>query len=65
MTDSPVRPAPGSVGEPAPTRFKIQDSVSNKKSTRNALTTEAEFQKYVSGPISSEETDILWFWEVK
>jgi len=26
---------------------------------------ETEFQKYTSGEVSSEETDILWFWEVR
>jgi len=65
MTDSPIRRAPGSVGEPAPMQFKIWDSMSDKKSARNVLTMESEFQKYVSGLILSEETDILWFWKVK
>ncbi|KAF8498973.1 hypothetical protein F5888DRAFT_1802387 [Russula emetica] len=61
MTDSPVQPDP--VVSVAPTRFKVQDSVYKKKSTRNVSSVDVEFQKYVSGPISSEETNILRFWE--
>jgi hypothetical protein len=66
-TDPPVQPAPvpvvRSTFKPAPTRFRIQDSVFNKK-THNEFTVEAEFQKYISDSMSSEESSILWFWEV-
>jgi hypothetical protein len=65
MTASPVRPAPSSVVKRAPTRFKVQDSVYKKRSTHNMPSVDAEFQKYVSDLISSEETDILSFWQVK
>jgi hypothetical protein len=49
----------------APTRFKIQDSVYKNKPTRDTGGVEAEFQRYVSGPTTSEETSILQFWEVR
>lgn len=62
-TDSPVRPAPVSVDERVPTRFAVRDSVYKRK-LPNAFSVEDEFDKYASG-ISSEETDILQFWEVK
>jgi hypothetical protein len=64
-TDPPARPAPVSGVKPAPTRFKVQDSVYNKKSTHNEFSVEVEFQKYISGSMSSEETSILRFWEVR
>jgi hypothetical protein len=65
ITDSPVRDDLVPAVELAPTRFKVQDSVYKKKSTRNAFSVDIEFQKYISGSISSEETNILWFWEVR
>ena len=63
-TDSPLRDDPVSPLKIAPTRFKVQDSVYRKRSTRNTFSVDAEFQKYISGSISSEETNILRFWEV-
>jgi len=67
MTDPlpPTQPAPVSGIKPAPTRFKVQDSVYNKKSTHREFSVESEFQKYTLGSISSEETSILRFWEVR
>jgi hypothetical protein len=61
---TPVQPTPVAGGRPPPTRFKVEHSVYEKKATPQAYTVEAEFRKYVSGAISSEETDILQFWEV-
>ena len=63
-TDSPSKLALVSEAKPAPMRFKISDSIYNKKSTHNKLTVEAKFQRYTSGSTSSE-TDILQFWEVR
>ena len=65
MANTPAQPAPVSWAKPAPTRFKVQDSVYNKKSTPGEFSVEAEFQKYIAGSISSEETSILQFWEVR
>src|SRR5258707_11462710 len=67
MTDPlpSAQPAPVSGIKPAPTRFKVQDSIYNKKSTHCEFSVEYEFQKYTSGSISSEETSILRFWEVR
>lgn len=62
--DPPPLPAPVSGLKPVPTRFKVQDSVYNKKSTQE-FSVDAEFQKYISGSISSEQTSILRFWEVR
>lgn len=67
MTDPappPALPAPVSGVRPAPTRFKVQDSVFDKKSTHSEFSVEAEFQKYTSGS-SLPKTDILQFWEVR
>jgi hypothetical protein len=64
-TDSPVRPALVSVvDERAPMRFAVRDSIYKRKPP-NAFSVEDEFEKYTSGSVSSEETDILQFWEVK
>ncbi len=67
MTDPlpPTQPAPVSGIKPAPTQFKVQDSVYNKKSTHCEFSVESEFQKYTLGLISSKETSILRFWEVR
>ena len=65
MTDPPAQPAPVSGAKPAPMRFKVQDSVYNKKSTHDELSVEVEFKRYVSGSTTSEETGILRFWEVR
>jgi len=59
----PVQPPPVVRGRPPPTRFKVERSVYEKKSSFQAFTVEAEFGKYASGETSSEETDILRFWE--
>src|SRR5258707_143789 len=42
----PIQPAPVSGIKPAPTQFKVQDSVYNKKSTHYEFSVESEFQKY-------------------
>lgn len=65
ITDSSIQPALVSMAQQAPTWSKVQDSVYNKRSTCNTFTVEAEFQKYVLGLILSEDTNILWFWEVR
>lgn len=64
-TGSPVQPAPIAIVRPASTRFKVQDSVYKKKLTHNPCSVEAEFRMYVSSSISSVQTDILRFWEVR
>jgi hypothetical protein len=66
MTDPPAQPAPVSKFKPVPTWFTVKDSIYNKrKSTYNESSIEAEFQRYKSGSLSSEETSILQFWEVR
>ena len=45
-------------------RFKVQDSVYNQKNN-NVFTVKAKFQKYVSDLISSVDTNILRFWEMR
>ena len=60
-----AQPALVSGIKPAPTWFKVQDSIYNKKSTHREFSVESEFQKYTLGSISSEETSILRFWEVR
>jgi len=45
-------------------RFKVESSVYEKRPS-HLFTVEAEYRKYVSGDNSSEETDILQFWEVR
>ncbi len=59
----PVEPSPIVRGRPPPTWFKVERSIYEKKSSFQAFTVEAEFGKYASGETSSEETDILQFWE--
>jgi len=60
----PIQPSPVLRGRAPPTQFKVKCSVYEKKSSFQAFTVEAEFGKYASGETSSEETDILQFWEV-
>jgi hypothetical protein len=65
-TDSPAQPALVSKFKPVPTWFMVKDSVYNKrKSTYNKSSIEAEFQRYKSSLLLSEETSILQFWEVR
>jgi len=46
-------------------RFKVQNSIYEKKASPQVSTVESEFRKYVLGLLSSEETNILQFWEVR
>ena len=61
-SDAPVQPPPIAGGKLRPTRFRMEYKTlpSSQESS-----VETEFQKYTSGEVSSEETDILWFWEVR
>lgn len=61
----PVHPTPVATGGPPSTRFKVQRLVYEKRTSPQESTVEAEFRKYTSGETSSEETDILQFWEVR
>ena len=60
-----TQPVPVASGQPSSTQFKVQNSIYKKKASPQVSTVESEFRKYVSGPLSSEETNILQFWEVR
>ena len=45
-----------------PSRFHVQHPVYRQT---QALTVETEYRKYVMGELSSKDTDILQFWEVR
>ena len=62
VPNSPV-PCPG--GRAPPTRFKVKRPTYERNSSAQEVTVEAEYQKYVSGGLSSSKTDILKFWEVR
>jgi hypothetical protein len=64
IPNPPDEPAPSTRVKSCPTRFKVECSV-YKKRPSHLFTVEAKYRKYVSADISSEETDILWFWEVR
>lgn len=53
------------VAKLASTRFQVRDSVYKTRSTCDTGSVDAEFQKYVSGSTTSEDTNILQFWEVR
>jgi hypothetical protein len=44
-------------------RYKLASSACKKKTEPRTYTVEAEYLKYVLGN-SSDDIDILWFWEV-
>src|SRR6266853_4587954 len=52
-------------GQPCSTQFKVENSIYEKKVSPQVSTIETEFRKYVSSLLSSEETSILQFWEVR
>jgi hypothetical protein len=64
VSNCPVQPAPPTGGKQPPTWFKIDHSVYEKKAMPKEFTVDAKYQKYALGETSSEETNILWFWEV-
>ena len=64
LPNSPVKPTPVATSKLLPTRFRVEHSVYEKKSSC-WVTVEAEYQKYVAGYISSEDTNIVQFWEVR
>jgi hypothetical protein len=59
-----VQPAPVTGKSLRPTRFNRGRSVRESGSAPEELSVEAEYRKYTSGEISTNDTDILWFWEV-
>jgi hypothetical protein len=63
LHNPPVQPTPVAGGKAPPTQFKVERSVYVKKASQT-FTVKAEYQKYAAGEISSEETNILKFWEV-
>ena len=65
VSDCPVQPTPPARGKPLPTWFKIDHSVYQKEAMPQEFTVDAEYRKYALGEISSEETNILRFWEVR
>jgi hypothetical protein len=46
-------------------QFKVQNLIYEKKGSPQVSTIESEFRKYVLGLLSSEEANILQFWEVR
>jgi len=60
-----AQPVPVASGQPSSMRFKVQNSIYEKKASPQVSTVESEFRKYVLGLLSSEETNILQFWEVR
>src|SRR5216683_5855434 len=46
-------------------QFKVKNSIYKKKVSPQVSTIETEFRKYVLSLLSSEETSILQFWEVR
>jgi hypothetical protein len=65
VSNSPVHPVPRPGGKAPPTRFKVERSAYESKSSLQEFTVEAEYRKYASGDLSSNQTDILKFWEVR
>jgi hypothetical protein len=64
-SNPPVQPVPHPGGRAPPTRFKVERSAYESKSSLQEFTVEAEYRKYASGDLSSNKTDILKFWEVR
>jgi hypothetical protein len=58
----PVQRAPA-MSRVAPTRFKVNDFDFEEKHTVSS-TVDAEFKRYSSAEMTSEDTHILQFWEV-
>jgi len=61
-SDAPVQPPPIAGGKSCPTQFRMEYKTLPSSQESSVKT---EFRKYTSGEVSSEETDILWFWEVR
>ena len=62
---APVRHAPVAGDKVRPTRFRVEHSVFEKKSSSRVLGVDTEFRKYTLSEVSRDDTDILWFWEVR
>jgi hypothetical protein len=48
-----------------PTRFTIEHSTYAKRASPQTFTIEAEYQRYICGELSSPQTEILQYWEVR
>ena len=59
-----VQPAPTGKDNSCPTWFKRLAPRRNNP-LQQEFNVEAEYQKYMSGDVSSTVTDTLWFWEVR
>src|SRR6266581_2241626 len=64
VPEAPVQPTPVAGAKSCPTRFRIEHSAFEKKSSPQLLGIDAEFYKYTSS-MTSSDTDILLFWEVR
>ena len=62
---APVQPRPVAQDNVCPTRFRVEHAAFKKKSVSRVLGVDAEFRKYTLSEVSSDDTDILWFWEVR
>jgi len=62
---APVQPHPVAQDNVRPTRFRVEHAAFKKKSMLRVLGVDAEFHKYTLSEVSSDDTNILWFWEVR
>jgi len=65
VSNFPVYPVPHPGGQASPTQFKVKHPTYEYNSSVQEVTVKAEYQKYVSGGLSSSKTDILKFWKVR
>ena len=62
-TNTPAQPPPIAKVKLRPTRFKAK--LDGTSPSLKAPDVETEFQRYASDGVSSSDTDILRFWEVR
>ena len=61
-----IQPTPTTKGKSCQTRFKVkQPTLYETRPSLQESSVETEFMKCTVGGVSSWETDILWFWEVR
>jgi len=62
---SAAQPIPVARSQLPSKQFKVKNSIYEKKVSPQGSTVECKFKKYASGMLSSDETNILQFWEVR
>lgn len=66
VPDPPLQSTPvASSTYERPTHFNVKHTTHGKKCVPQGSTVEAEFGKYILGPVSSPLVNILQFWEVR